>query len=68
MIKGFWLVPWLEGKPAAERERVLNDVMSLLADQVIVPYCGTIFPLEKAVEAVAAATAAARGGKVLLEG
>jgi hypothetical protein len=58
-----WLDSLGEGRGAA-----LEAVMSLLAGGVITPYSGTRFPLEAAVEAVAASTAAARGGKVLLEG
>jgi len=67
-IKGFWLIPYINGLGKEERAKFMQDVMQLLADQVIVPYAGEKFPLEKAEEAMAEAQKPARGGKVLLEG
>jgi len=67
-IKGFWLVPWTNSKSSEERQKVLEDTMDLLAKGVMTPYSGVRMPLEKAAEAVVASQAAARGGKVLLEG
>jgi mitochondrial enoyl-[acyl-carrier protein] reductase / trans-2-enoyl-CoA reductase len=67
-IRGFWLIPYVDSLAKEEREKCMNDVMQLLADQVIVPYAGERFPLEKAQEAMEEASKAARGGKVLLEG
>lgn len=67
-LRGFWLPVYVNGLSPEDRERVLGEVMDLLAQGVISPYSGTKFELGDVVEAVAAATAAARGGKVLLEG
>jgi NADPH:quinone reductase-like Zn-dependent oxidoreductase len=67
-IKGFWLIPYINGLGKEERVTYMQEVMQLLADKVIVPYAGEKFPLEKAEAAMAEAQKAARGGKVLLEG
>ncbi|KAG7666616.1 hypothetical protein Ndes2526B_g04912 [Nannochloris sp. 'desiccata'] len=67
-IRGFWLIPYIDGLGKEERATYMQEVMQLLADQVIVPYAGEKYPLDKAEEAMAEAQKAARGGKVLLEG
>ena len=68
VLKGFWLVTWLHGLSAVTKQQVLQSTMDLLANKVITPYSGTVYTLDKVVEAVAHATSDSRGGKVLLEG
>lgn len=68
VVRGFWLIPYMAGLPAAERERVMATVLQLLADGIITPYSGERFPLDQVVAAAQASKVDARGGKVLLEG
>ena len=38
-VRGFWLGPWMQ-KESGDPQRVLREVMSLLADGTIVPEAG----------------------------
>lgn len=40
-VRGFWMAPYLN-KEAADRGKVLSDVMQYLADGVIVPHSGVL--------------------------
>lgn len=68
VVKGFWIGPWLDGKPVDEKKEVLGAVMDMMANRVIVPYSGKKYKLEDVLEAIGEATSTARGGKVMLEG
>ena len=41
-VRGFWMAPYLN-KEAADRGKVLADVMQYLADGVVVPHSGAPF-------------------------
>lgn len=68
VVKGFWLVKYLNLLPVAERQAKLAKALDLFKAGVFTPFVGQVFPLEKAAEAVAAQGKEARGGKVLLQG
>lgn len=68
VARGFWLNIYLHSMEAAEKERVCKAVLQLLSDEIITPYHGQRFSLDDIEAAIGAATSAARGGKVLLEG
>ena len=40
-VRGFWLGPWMQ-KESGDPQRVLRDVMGLLADGTIVPAAGAL--------------------------
>jgi NADPH:quinone reductase-like Zn-dependent oxidoreductase len=64
--RGFWLVPWLEGKSAAEQQAVVSKVLQLMEGGVLAPAVGKTFPLRQWKEAVAESQVVGRVGKVLL--
>jgi len=41
-VRGFWIGPWMR-KESGDPQRVLSDVMGLLADGTIVPEAGALF-------------------------
>ena len=43
-VRGFWLGPWLQ-EESGDPQRVLRDVMGLLADGTIVPEAGVRPPI-----------------------
>jgi NADPH2:quinone reductase len=63
-LEGFWLSK--QNQPAPERWAALvrELVEHVAAGRIVLPVAG-VFPLARAAEAVAASTAAARGGKVV---
>lgn len=65
-LRGFWITPFISTRGVEYCHRLAAEVWPLLAAGVVTPYTGDVFPLERVAEAVAASTAAGRGGKVLL--
>jgi NADPH:quinone reductase-like Zn-dependent oxidoreductase len=65
--RGFWLVPWLEAKPASEQRAVVEKTVKLLADKVMDPPVGKVFPLADFAAAVEESQQTGRIGKVLLK-
>ena len=69
VVKGFWLSVWVGSKTPAEFGAACAELMGYLSKGIITPDVGAItFPLEKALEAIKAASEPARSGKVLLIG
>ncbi|HJU83813.1 MAG TPA: zinc-dependent alcohol dehydrogenase family protein [Holophagaceae bacterium] len=67
-VKGFWLTDWKLRIPKAERDRVLAELMKVMAaGHLTVPVDGT-YPLERFREAIAHAQKPGRHGKILLGG
>lgn len=66
-LRGFWITPFISSKGVAYCHALAAELWPLLSAGVVTPYAGAVFPLERAADAVAASTAAARGGKVLLQ-
>ena len=66
--RGFWLVPYLEAMDAARREKVFQEVMSLIETKVIKPeaFVGAKYSLDQWAEAIAHSQQPARKGKVFL--
>ena len=67
-LRGFWLSPWLDAKPAEDVKRVVSEVWGMYgagllrsADEGVKTY-----PLSEFAAAVAESQRAARGGKVYL--
>jgi hypothetical protein len=38
--RGFWFVPWLFGKPEAERQAIIQKTLQLMLDKVLDPPIG----------------------------
>ncbi len=65
-VKGFWLTDWKLRTPKAEKERVLDELMAVMAaGKMTVPVDGT-YPLAQYREAISHAQAQGRHGKILL--
>ncbi|HJW10052.1 MAG TPA: zinc-dependent alcohol dehydrogenase family protein, partial [Holophagaceae bacterium] len=65
-VKGFWLTDWKLRTSRAERDRVLGDLMAVMAKgQLKVPVDG-IYPLDQFREAIAHVHQPGRHGKILL--
>ncbi|GMH36513.1 hypothetical protein BSKO_04381 [Bryopsis sp. KO-2023] len=67
-VTGWYLPSWLERLGETEVVRRAVAIMKLMDNNVLVPYSGKKFPLERVQEAIRASRQAARGGKVLLQG
>jgi NADPH:quinone reductase-like Zn-dependent oxidoreductase len=65
-VKGFWLTDWKRHTPKLERERVLSELLSAMADGHIRPPVEAVYPLSRFREAIPHATRSGRRGKVLL--
>jgi NADPH:quinone reductase-like Zn-dependent oxidoreductase len=65
--RGFWFVPWLFGKPEAERQAIIQKTLQLMLDKVLDPPIGKVFPLKDFAAAVAESQKVGRLGKVLLK-
>lgn len=64
---GFWVSRWYERTPPNVVETMMGELGALLRDGRLQLPVAAIYPLEQAVEAVAHARQAGRGGKVLFE-
>ena len=67
-VRGFWLSSWFQTSTAANRARVVGEVMSLLAQGLVDPAVEAQFELEDFAAAIRRAEAPGRHGKVLLVG
>lgn len=65
-LRGFWMDRWFRMHSADEASELMDEVFQLIREGTFnVPVAGR-FPLSRAVEAVAAAAATGRDGKVIL--
>ncbi|KAK9846137.1 hypothetical protein WJX84_004905 [Apatococcus fuscideae] len=65
-VTGFLLGVWL-GSLGTLKQAVLNEVMTMLADKVIEPLSGDVYPLKDVAKAVMDSQKAGRGGKLFLQ-
>jgi trans-2-enoyl-CoA reductase len=65
-LKGFWLSRWFKQADPAERMKVFGEVASLIAQGKLHARVQATYPLERIREAVAAAAAGERDGKILV--
>lgn len=65
-LRGFWLDRWMRTQSPEAVQGCLDQVYALIAEGTFKAPVGATFPLSRAVEAVAAASAGGRDGKILL--
>lgn len=65
-LRGFWLSRWYKEATAQQRADVVGEVASLIAKGTLHCRVAATFPIERIREAVAAAAAGEREGKILL--
>ena len=63
-LKGFWLADVIHDKQ--KRAQLATETFDLISKKVLVPFSGSILPLESASDAVKKSNEKARGGKILL--
>ncbi len=65
-VEGFWLKEWMDEQGLWTKYRLMKRVIGLIREGVLRTEVGQEFPLERIADAVRAAEAVGRGGKVLL--
>ncbi len=65
-IAGFWLARWLPQQSLLTKLKVIRTVSGLIEEGVLASQIGEVFPLDRIADAVRAAEAPGRTGKVLL--
>ncbi len=65
-LRGFWLSRWLQQQSASRRAALFGELAALIADGTLSTPIAASFPLERIKEAIVAAVAGERGGKVVL--
>lgn len=65
-IAGFWLARWLPQLSLLAKLKLIRTVSRLIQDGVLTSQIGEVFPLDRVSDAVRAAEAPGRTGKVLL--
>ena len=65
-LKGFWLSRWFKQASAEQRRQVFGEVATLIAQGKLHARVQATYPLERIREAVAAAAAGERDGKILV--
>ena len=65
-LKGFWLSRWFKQATAEQRMQVFGEVATLIAQGKLHARIAETYPVERIQEAVAAAAAGARDGKILV--
>ncbi|GIL55798.1 hypothetical protein Vafri_11325 [Volvox africanus] len=67
-LKGFWLVPWLDAKPAEEQRGVLATVLEHMRTGLLPPMKVDARPLEEAAAALRDQAIEGRPAKIVLRG
>lgn len=65
-LKGFWLAQWFQKASQAEQMKVFGELTGLIASGKLVSRIHACYPLEQIKDAVAAAAAGEREGKILV--
>jgi NADPH:quinone reductase-like Zn-dependent oxidoreductase len=65
--RGFWFFPWLESKSPQEQKAVVQKTLQLMAEGIMDPPIGSVFPLCEFAEAIKESLKVGRIGKVLLK-
>jgi trans-2-enoyl-CoA reductase len=65
-LRGFWLSRWFKQATPEQRQAVFGEVATLIAQGVLHARIQATYPIERIKEAVAAAAAGARDGKILI--
>jgi NADPH:quinone reductase-like Zn-dependent oxidoreductase len=65
-LKGFWLARWFRSTPAAQRRALLGELAGLIAAGKLSAPIQATYDVSQIKEAVAAASAGAREGKILI--
>lgn len=67
-LKGFWLVKWFRGATSDAQGTLYGELARLVADGTLHARVQATYPIERVREAVAAASADDRQGKILITG
>ena len=67
-LKGFWLVKWFRDTSPEARRALYGELTQLIASGALHARIHATYPVEKIREAVAAASAGERDGKILVTG
>lgn len=65
-VQGFWLTHWIKARSLPQKLRLIRRIRRLIRDGVLTTDVGETFPLARVADAVRAATAPGKPGKVLL--
>jgi NADPH:quinone reductase-like Zn-dependent oxidoreductase len=66
ILEVFWLGYWLPRLDVAARRRLLEEIVTLIREDILVTSIGRRYPLDDVLAAVAQSETKGRGGKVLL--
>jgi NADPH:quinone reductase-like Zn-dependent oxidoreductase len=67
-LKGFWLVKWFRNANSDAQRALYGELARLVADGTLHARVQATYPVERVREAVAAASAGERHGKILITG
>ncbi|WP_437884203.1 zinc-dependent alcohol dehydrogenase family protein [Pseudomonas sp. LRF_L74] len=65
-LRGFWLAKWFRQASQAEQTKLFGELIQLIASGKLKARIAATYPLERIKEAVAAAAAGERDGKILI--
>jgi len=65
-LRGFWLARWLKQEQASTRAALFGELAALIADGTLAAPIAATFPIERVKDAVVAAAAGEREGKIVL--
>jgi NADPH:quinone reductase len=65
-VEGFWLKDWIEAQGLLKKFLLMRRLVKMIRSGILATPVGEVFPLERVQEAVRAAEAPGRAGKVLL--
>jgi NADPH2:quinone reductase len=66
-VQGFWLSPWLRRNTTETRQRVYDEVMTLMSKKIITPFVEARYPFTEYIAAINHSMQKGKSGKVLLE-
>lgn len=65
-VQGFWLTHWIQARSLPQKLRLIRRLRGLIRAGVLTTHVGESFPLARVTDAVKAAAAPSKSGKVLL--
>ncbi len=65
-LRGFWLARWYQQENASRRAALFGELAALIADGTLSTRIAATYPIERIKEAIAAAAAGERDGKIVL--
>ena len=66
-VKGFWLTTWFPALSSADKQRISQQVLGMLAQQQLETSIDATYSLDEVVKAVEHADSSGRNGKVILK-